>query len=281
MKNYAESVKGRLKRIFRETKEPFDKLLLQYTMERCLYRLANSELKSQFILKGGILFYVWTKKKFRPTKDLDFSFYGEFNPEEIFSEIQKALSLSIPEDALSFEDFKMKPIKEDHEYEGIRITFKGKIDRTWIPMQLDISTGDKITPGTSLIEFPQLLDMDAPTINTYPKETVFAEKVEAMVKLDIGTSRMKDVYDLYIIITMFGEQLDKKILLKAIQTTFSHRKTPVPEVPVKVFSNHFFDNADKQKEWQAFITESTEPELRLEDAINTIANFLNPLLLMK
>lgn len=247
-------------------------------MERCLYRLSNSDLHSQFILKGGILFYVWTEKKFRPTKDLDFSYYGEFNPDEIFTSLKEVLSISIPEDALSFEDFRMKPIKEDHEYEGIRITFRGKLDRTWIPMQLDISTGDKITPGTSRLEFPQLLGMEAPLLNTYPKETVFAEKVEAMVKLDIGTSRMKDIYDLYIIISMFALQLDKKILLKAITATFTHRGTLIPKIPVKVFTSHFFDNSDKQKEWNAFIAESSEPELTLEEAVKIIAGFLNPLL---
>ena len=172
----------------------------------------------------------------------------------------------------------MSQIKEDHEYEGIRIKFDALLHKTLIPMQFDISTGDKITPGTEEIEFPQLLKFEAINVNTYPKETVFAEKAEAMVKLDIATSRMKDIYDLYILIEMFGNSLDKKILASAIKITFDHRGTSLPQVPVKVFTEHFYNNQDKMKEWQAFIRSSSSPDLTLKRTMKIIATFINPLM---
>lgn len=188
MKDYAQSVLDRLKTVFKETGENFNSILLQYAMERFLYRLSATELSEQFILKGGVLFYLWTDKKYRPTKDLDFSYYGEFEKHKMFGTIQSICASEYLEDGLRFTDFKMSEIKEDHEYDGVRINFTAWLNRTTIPMQLDISTGDIITPGALVREFPQLLKMDAPELKTYPKETVFAEKLEAMVKLDLTTS---------------------------------------------------------------------------------------------
>jgi hypothetical protein len=277
VKDYSQSILDRLKAIFKETKEPYDRLLLQYGMERFLYRLSSSKLKSQFILKGGILFFVWTEKKFRPTKDLDFCYSGNFEKDSLFLDIKKICQIELPEDGLQFNNFKMNAIKEDHEYDGIRITFDGWLKKVRIPMQLDISTGDKITPDATELLFPGILGMNETYIKSYPKETVFSEKAEAMVQLDTATSRMKDIYDLYIIIRMFTETLDKEILKAAITTTFTHRQTKIPKAPAKVFSDHFYNDFNKQKQWKAFIKKSTEPTLQLEEAIKVIADFINPL----
>lgn len=278
MKYYAQSVLDRLKTVFKETGENFSSILLQYAMERFLYRLSNSEHCAEFILKGGILFYLWTEKKYRPTKDLDFSYYGEFEKRKMFEKIQAICDSEYKEDGLIFTDFKMSDIKEDHEYEGVRVTFTAVLNRTRIPMQLDISTGDVITPGTSIKQFPQLLKMDAPQLQTYPKETVFAEKFEAMVKLDLTTSRMKDIYDLHILISLFGETVNKEILTEAIKVTFKHRGTEIPAAPVKIFSSYFYENEDKQKQWGAFIRKTLEKELDLKTAIVQIAEYVNPVL---
>jgi predicted nucleotidyltransferase component of viral defense system len=260
------------------TVENFNSILLQYAMERFLFRLSKSAQCEQFILKGGVLFYLWTEKKYRPTKDLDFSYYGDFDKELMFKDIQSICNLVYPEDGLSFTDFNMSGIKEDHEYEGIRVVFTAWLNKTKIPMQLDISTGDKITPGTLMAEFPQLLKMDAPELKTYPKETVFAEKFEATVKLDLTTSRMKDIYDLFILILCFEKTIDLQTLSKAIQVTFEHRGTTLPKTPVQVFSEYFYDDQNKQKQWSAFIRKTLEKELTLKAAIEKIADYINPLL---
>ena len=246
-------------------------------LERFLFRLSTSKLNHQFVLKGGILFYVWTEKKFRPTKDLDFCYFGDFNKNTLLADIQKICHTQIPEDGLIFNNFKMSDIKEDHEYEGIRITFDGWLKKTRIPMQLDISTGDVITPEALEIKFPRLLGMEAPTLRAYPKETVFAEKAEALVNLDTASSRMKDIYDLFILIITYTDSLDKDILTSAVKATFNHRETEIPLPPAKVFSGHFFNNPDKQKQWQAFIKKSSEPNLELKMVLNTIADFINPI----
>ena len=274
MKDCAQSVLDRLKSIFKKTGEGFQDILLQYAMERFLFRLSKSSNRERFILKGGILFYIWTDKKFRPTKDLDFAYFGDFIKTAMFDEVQSICSIEYPEDGLTFSDFKATEIKEDHGYEGVRVTFNAWLKKVRIPMQLDISTGDKITPGTESIRFPKLLKMDAPELQIYPKETVFAEKFEAMVKLDIKTSRMKDIYDLYILISEFGQTFDPETLSKAIKTTFTHRNTELPTSPVKVFSAYFYEDSGKLAQWKAFINKTTEDGLTLKEACMVISDFI-------
>lgn len=278
MKDYAQSALGRIKNIFRETGEQYNSLLLQYAMERFLFRLSSSGYRDQFILKGGVLFYLWTEKKFRPTKDLDFCFYGDFVKDEMFRAIQKICNLDFPEDGLVFSDFRITDIKEDHEYDGVRINFSAWLKKSKIPMQLDISTGDKITPDAMLSTFPKLISLDAPELKTYPKETVFAEKLEAMVKLDLTTSRMKDIYDLYILIDFYGETLDQNTLLEAIAKTFSHRGTELPDVPINIFTEYLYEDSDKLKQWAAFIKKTLDQDLSLEKASLVIAEYVNPLI---
>ncbi len=274
MQDSVQSVLDRLKNIFKKTGEDFQDILLQYAMERFLFRLSKSSNRERFILKGGILFYIWTDKKFRPTKDLDFAYYGNFIKKAMFEEIQSICSIEYLEDGLTFSDFKAIEIKEDHEYDGVRVTFSAWLKKVRIPMQLDISTGDIITPKADNIDFPQLLKMAAPELQIYPKETVFAEKFEAMVKLDIKTSRMKDIYDLFILISEFGQVFDIETLSKAIKVTFAHRKTELPKKPVKVFTAYFYDDTGKLAQWKAFINKTTDVDLTLKEACATIAAYI-------
>ena len=280
MTDYAQSALSRLKNKWKEEgpkRTPFDRTLMKYAMERFLYRLSQSSYKDQFVLKGGILFYIWTNREFRPTKDLVFLYYGHFDRDELLEKVKFICAIEFPEDGLSFDSFRAIEIKEDHEYEGVRINFRALLNKVSINMQLDISTGDRITPKASKSEFPQLLNMDAPSISTYPIETVFAEKLEAIVKLDLLTSRMKDVYDLYILVTTFKEILEVEVLGEAINTTFNHRKTDIPEVPVSILTHRFYEDKAKITQWKAFISKSSF-QVGVEEAINTIADFVNPII---
>ena len=148
MKNYAASVRARLKNKMSVTKEPLNLLELQYVQERFLYRLSQSVYKDQFVLKGGTLFYVWADMKYRPTKDLDFMFYGSLGYEAVLKQIREICELPYPEDGIYFikDSFSYEGIKEAHEYDGVRIQFIAKIGLSKIIMKLDICTGDKITP---------------------------------------------------------------------------------------------------------------------------------------
>ena len=186
-----------------------------------------------FILKGGILFFAWSGQKFRPTKDLDFLLFGDLDKYDLLETIKGICCIPFPEDGINFlfDSFDVEDIKEDHEYEGMRVLFDCKIGNSKIRMKLDICTGDLITPEVRELDYPSLLELDSPQLKTYPKETVLAEKVQAMISLDLANSRMKDFYDVYIIVSVFSEELNKEIVKKAVETTFRHRGTELPPQP--------------------------------------------------
>ena len=170
-------------------------------------------------------------------------------------------------------------IKEDADYEGVRVTFAGTLSNARIPVQIDIGFGDTITPAPEETTFPTLLDLPEPVLLAYPKETVVAEKLEAMVKLGIANSRMKDFYDLQVLAKTF--EFESDVLLNAIERTFERRKTPPPaERPPLAFTPEFWRDEAKNRQWNAFITKSrlfVKP-ITLEQAISEIREFLDPLL---
>ena len=145
-----------------------------------------------------------------------------------------------------------------------------------IPLQIDIGFGDAVTPQPMCESFPTLLDMPAPRIKTYPRETVVAEKYEAMVRLGIANSRMKDFYDVWILLREFDFR--GSILCEAIQTTFGRRKTPLPKSTPLALSREFSQDPVKQGQWKAF---SSRTQLKistdeLERVIGEIHSFLFP-----
>jgi predicted nucleotidyltransferase component of viral defense system len=124
--------------------------------------------------------------------------------------------------------------------------------------------------------FPTLLDDEAPIISTYPKETVLSEKVHAMIDLDLTNSRLKDYYDVYMILTELAENLDKEVVKKAIEETFKHRGLTLPKNPVKVWTEYFYEDDSKKKQWAGFIRKNKLPSsLTLEIVCKTIAAYFS------
>jgi predicted nucleotidyltransferase component of viral defense system len=281
MKNYAASVRAKLKNQMKQTKEPLNFIELQYVQERFLHRLSTSAYKDQFILKGGTLFYVWAEMKYRPTKDLDFMFYGDLGREEMLGQIKEICAMEQPEDGIAFDwhSFSYEDIKEEHEYDGLRIHFTAKIGSSKIAMHLDICTGDKITPAPEESYYPRLLEgFSQPQLRVYPKETVIAEKVHAMISLDLANSRMKDYFDVYVLISDFSKDLSEDILIEAIATTFAHRSTEVPTSPAKVWTTYFYNDPTKVTQWRAFLRKNKiSIQVSLEDACTVIGEVLNPI----
>ncbi|MDD7985330.1 nucleotidyl transferase AbiEii/AbiGii toxin family protein [Lentisphaera marina] len=285
MKNHAASVRAKLKNQMKQTKEALHFIELQYVQERFLYRLSLSSCKEQFILKGGTLFYVWAEQKYRPTKDLDFMFYGDLARDVILDQIKEICAIDYPEDGINFvwSSFTYEEIKEAQEYDGLRINFTAKIGSSKIAMYLDICTGDKITPAPLELSYPKLLaGFKEVKLKMYPKETVIAEKVHAMISLDLANSRMKDYFDVYILITEFSKDLSEEILIEALTSTFSHRKTEIPTPPAKVWTSYFYNESIKINQWKAFLRKNKITlQVSLEDACTEIGAVLNPLLLKK
>ena len=228
-KNLPASVRQKLANLARERNVDFGLILVKYGLERILFRLSRSRHREVFILKGALLFELWTEHRYRPTRDADFLARGDNAPER-FDHIFREISvLEVDEDGLRFEaeTVKAERISEDADYEGVRVTLVAYLERARIPIHIDIGFGDIVTPTPSRAVFPALLEFPVPRLLAYPKETVVAEKLEALVKLGIANTRMKDFYDLEVLSRTFA--FKGKTLAQAIQNTFQKRGTDLPQ----------------------------------------------------
>ncbi|OGQ35299.1 MAG: hypothetical protein A3F16_01445 [Deltaproteobacteria bacterium RIFCSPHIGHO2_12_FULL_43_9] len=281
LKNISASVRERLLNISRTRKEDFQLILSRYAAERFLYRLSQSQYKETFILKGALLFLVWDPTTYRPTRDVDFLGKEENSISKLKNIFEEICQCSVDTDGVDFlaSSVKAQKIKGDQEYEGIRITLVAKLSEAKIPLQIDIGFGDVVSPPPQLITFPTLLKFDPPKIKIYPKETVIAEKLHAIVNLGITNSRMKDFYDIWMLSKHF--QFSGKELSNAIKQTFTRRKTPIPINPPLAFTAEFYNDKTKQTQWNAFVKKNQLIEgegITLHETITQIINFLMPLI---
>jgi hypothetical protein len=278
--NIAASVRQRLLNLARERKEDFGLVLTKYGLERILYRISKSKHRGAFILKGALLFELWSEQRYRPTRDADFLASGENSPER-FSEIFKEIcEVDAEDDGLRFDAATVtaERITEDADYQGIRVKFVGFLETARIPIQIDLGFGDVITPAPIETEIPSLLDMPTSKLLTYPRESVIAEKFEAMVSLGLANSRMKDFYDVWSLSRSFPFQ--GASLADAVKKTFARRETQLPSRIPLVFTPEFFNDPDKKNQWVAFSNKNRGylSKMSLESVCQEIANFLMPLL---
>ena len=252
--NTAASVKQRLLNRARAKKEDFNLLLIKYALERVLYRIGQSQHRDVFVLKGALLFELWTDQTRRPTRDADFLSQGENTLERFQKIFEEICELNVADDGLRFDTASVKVgrIKEDQDYEGIRVTFLGYLEKGRLPVQIDIGFGDAITPEPVWTSYPTLLENPSPILLAYPRETVLAEKFEAMVKLGIANTRMKDFHDLNTLASLFP--FSSPSLSEAIRRTFERRKTPLPQEALPTaLTAEFYNDPTKQKQWEAFV----------------------------
>lgn len=250
----ATSIRQRLRNLARERGEDFQQLLVSYALERVLYRLGQSRHRDRFVLKGALLFRLWFDLTQRPTRDADFLGLGNAEPEE-FAEVFREISGMIEDDGLVFDadSVKVADIRKEAGYPGVRVSMTATLDGARIPVQCDIGFGDAVTPAPLQHAYPTLLDMPAPVLAVYPLETVVAEKLEAIVKLASFNSRVKDYFDLWVL--MRYENLDHALLPTAVRATFARRETALPKVLPVGLAPSFA--VERQAMWQAFLTRST------------------------
>lgn len=251
--NIAASVKARLQNKARETGRPSNDLLRLYAMERFLYRLSKSEHSEKFVLKGALLFMVWKPDyERRTTMDIDLLGFTENSLDNLAAIAKAICDADVEEDGIEFdsENIRVARIKEDADYEGVRILTNAFLERSRIPIQIDIGFGDAMGPGAIPATVPTLLDFPSPKLRCYHQLTAIAEKFEAMVKLGELNSRMKDFYDIWNIIR--HEEIDGTELQKACAATFNRRKTPF-ELNTRFFSETFPDAIGKETQWAAFV----------------------------
>ncbi len=269
IKNIEDSVRARLNNKRKEAGIPFLEILRNYAMERFLYRLSLAEFSHEFILKGALLFTAWKVPERRTTLDIDLLARHSNQIAEIERVVREVCAVKAIPDGLRFDPASVAGarIKEDADYEGVRVRFVGFLGKSRIPMQIDFGFGDVIFPTPRKIDYPVILDFPAPKLKGYAPETVVSEKFEAMVQLGSLNSRMKDFYDLWLLIHQFdfkGEEL-----VGAIKKTFHHRKTPLPQTK-SFFADEIYDEkSDRQTLWKAFLTKG-----RIKHApekLNTVA----------
>jgi hypothetical protein len=211
---------------------PFQEVLEYYAMERFLYRLARSGHAGRFILKGALLFRAWGGAATRPTRDIDLLGRVENTVEAVVPIFGEVCGIAVETDGMVFDSATIAGtvIKEDADYSGVRVTFLGTLQNARVAMQIDIGFADVVTPGPVPTAYPVILEFPAPRLSGYPRETVVAEKFEAMVKLGALNSRMKDFYDLLVLARRFD--FDGFTLATAVSRTFANRKTTVVPDPL-------------------------------------------------
>lgn len=269
--NLAASVRNRLLDRSKLEGLAFNVILQRYGMERFLYRLSTSDYANAFCLKGAMLFWVWNVQGRRTTMDIDLLGFMDNSINHIEQVFREICATEVQNDGLEFQlnTLAAQRIKEDALYEGVRITFRAQLDTAIIPMQIDIGFGDHVTGIGDAQDFPVLLDMPPPRIKCYPIEAVIAEKFEAMIKLELLNSRMKDFYDIWLLSRQY--RFDMPILLKTCRETFRQRKTSCA-LDSPFFGPEMAESRAKQAQWNAFRTKS-----KLQNCPTTFAEILQEL----
>lgn len=268
-KNIAASIKARLLKIAREQNRVFEILLVRFALERLLFRLSISTYRDNYVLKGGMLVAQWLDHDNRETRDIDFLGFGSNDQKAIRTVFAEIMAIDA-EDGLAFdvEALAASAIREGLEYGGIRLRTSSYLERTRIPITLDIGFGDALADSGQTIDYPSLLGMERPNIRSYPPETVIAEKFQAVVVLGLANGRMKDFYDLWALPRTLP--IDDSALDAAIAATFARRKTPIPrEQPVGLSNTMALDSTAEQR-WRAYIASLDLPALDFREVLEEI-----------
>lgn len=276
-KNTAASVRAKLKNKASGLGVEFQNLLVRFGNERLLYRLSRSAYEKSFLLKGAALFAVWMGEPHRPTQDMDLLAYGE-NDIPTLENIFREICALEGEDGLEFslDSIKGAEIRADKIYQGVRIKLLAFLDGARIPLQVDIGFGDAVTPEAETETIKTILDLPRPKLKIYPKETVIAEKFEAMIKLGIGNSRMKDFWDVQFLIKEFS--FDGALLQRAIRATFARRQTAVPRAVPIALTETFTGDSEVIADWKAFIKRGKiTSDTELNSVIDNLRIFFAPL----
>ena len=277
--NVAASVRQRLLDQARSKRVDFNLLLTRYGLERFLYRLGCSEYRERFILKGAMLFPLWGVVSYRSTRDVDLLGYGESEIAALVEVFRMICQTEVADDGVIFDpaSVQAEDIRDQMEYGGTRVKLNADLAGARIHLQVDIGFGDVVTPAAVAADYPTVLDQPAPHVRVYPRETVVAEKFQAMVHLGIANSRMKDFHDLWVIGNQFD--FDGATLSTALARTFERRNTPLPaELPLAL-TPEFFADTQKIRQWKAFLNRAglgIQPEL--SEVATFITAFVMPLI---
>lgn len=274
----AASVRARLLNRARADSRPFDELLQYFAMERFLYRLSRSEHAGGFILKGGLMLQLWGGPLARATKDIDLLGRSAASVAELVDVVRSCLTVAVEDDGLRFDPARVtgEEIRLAANYDGVRIRCRARLGTARVSTQVDVGFGDVVTPGPQEIAYPTLLDFEGPRLLGYTPETAIAEKLEAMVILDMANTRMKDFLDIWLLAQ--GRAFEGDLLSRAIEATFRRRRTALPESMPVALTPTLHSATAKRTQWRAYLRKGRIPYVvpDLSEVAAHIESFVMP-----
>jgi predicted nucleotidyltransferase component of viral defense system len=270
MADLAASIAHKLLNHAKDTGQDYNAVLTRYGLERLLYRLSTSRHANSFLLKGALLFLLWHELPNRPTRDIDLLGFGADDIESIENVFRDLCGID-GADGVVFDPASVKgeTIRKQTGYGGVRVSMMGRLKTARLPIQIDVGFGDVVTPKPTLEVFPVVLGaLPAPQLRVYPKYTVCAEKVQAMATLGMTNTRLKDYYDVWLLLE--EDKLDPKILGEAIQATFRRRGTPVFEQWPAGFTDEFSLDLSRRSLWSAFLKKNALDAPSLNETVNRL-----------
>lgn len=270
----AAQIKGRIKNIANKTNADPRLLMRIYMMDRFLERLSRSKYKDNFIIKGGILVTSMVGISLRSTMDIDATIKNlNLSEDDVLKVVKDIANISL-DDNISFEIKGVQTIMDSFEYPGVRIEMNALIDKMITPLKLDISTNDVITPRE--IEYAYNLLIEDRKINlwAYNLETILAEKLETILSRNVLTTRLRDYYDVYTLMNIYKDQINRKILKEAFLATTNKRQSKIEDINAVI--NTIENNVEVQNLWKQYQKKYLyASEINYEDVIDSIRELVS------
>lgn len=276
--NVAASVRARLLNVAKAQGVDFNQVLVRFALERILYRMTQSQHADRFLLKGALLFTLWYDMPHRATRDADLLGFGASDLASVAETFRDIAAVAV-NDGIEFDpaSVTVEEIRKEAGYGGVRVIVAGELVKARCKTQIDVGFGDAVTPAPVDSVYPVLLeDLPAPKLRAYPKYTVIAEKLHAIALLGMTNSRLKDYFDLSVLLER--ETLDIDFLARAIKATFERRGMPVPDAVPIGLTDEFAHDSSRQSLWLAFLKKNELPAEPLPAIVDQLRSALAPAL---
>lgn len=266
-----EQLKGAIRNIAKKNNLMPQEVLQMFLFERILERLSVSEYKDNFILKGGLLISSMIGITERTTMDMDTTVRGiELEEENITDIVKKIIAMDVGDDIV-FEFIKIEPIREDDAYNNFRVHLKAIYGKMNNPMKIDITTGDKITPAAIEYSYKMMFEEKQVSVMAYTLETILAEKYETIIRRNIGTTRVRDFYDLYVLFRSRKNEISREVFRLAVNHTAEKRDSLEILNEYVEICNELLNEEAVHKLWLNYIKENTyATHLGYVDVVNNV-----------
>jgi len=276
--NVAASIRARLLNIAKAQGVDFNQVLLRFALERILYRMTQSQHADRFVLKGALLFTLWYDMPHRATRDADLLGFGAGDLTSVAETFRDIAAVAV-DDGITFDpaSVTVEETRKEAGYGGVRVIITGELAKARCKTQIDVGFGDAVTPAPVDSIYPVLLiELPAPRLRAYPTYTVVAEKLHAIAVLGMTNSRLKDYFDLSVLLER--ETLDADLLAQAINATFERRGISRPDAVPIGLTDEFAHDSSRQSLWLAFLKKNELPSEPLPSIVDRLRVALAPAL---